>query len=182
MSKSGLWLTYTSPLLSSPLSPPLTHTPPTHPRHVAVRAHSLCAFAGDCDAFVRLLCCMANRSDMALMVVAWHLVPPWPPTPLALDHGLQRVRIGDGMAIHHPHDLNMATYILRAHDLKLTPIEAFRHAPTLPHYHLITWHESWWLVANHCGFHTGRVGGWPWTTVPLQLYQAPVILHAVQNG
>ena len=40
---------------------------------------------------------MANRSDMALMVVAWHLVPPWPPTPLALDHGLQSVRMVDGM-------------------------------------------------------------------------------------
>ena len=30
---------------------------------------------------------------MALVVVAWHLVPPQPPTPLALDHGLQWVRM-----------------------------------------------------------------------------------------
>ena len=43
--------------------------------------------------------------DPTDMVVTWHLVPPWPPTPLALDHELQNVRIGDGMAIHHPHDL-----------------------------------------------------------------------------
>ena len=72
---------------------------------------------------------MTNRSDMALMVVAWHVVPPWPPTPLALDHGLQYVRIGDGMAILNRHDLNMVAS-LRAHDLKLTPIELFRRAPT----------------------------------------------------
>ena len=42
------------------------------------------------------------------------------------------------MAIHHPHDMNMAASP-RAHDLKLTPIEPFRHIPLLhsptPHTH-----------------------------------------------
>ena len=112
------------------------------------------------------------------MVVAWHLVPPWPPTPLALDHGFQNVRIGDGMGIHHPHHLNMAAS-LREHNLKLTPIESFRHVATLPHHRLMTCHRSWWLVSNHCGFHTGRVGGCTWAVGPQQLYQAPVTLHAV---
>ena len=42
MSKSGLWLlTLTSTHSSIFSSPPLTHTPHTHPRHVAVRAHSV---------------------------------------------------------------------------------------------------------------------------------------------
>ena len=40
MSKSGLWLPTPARRPSSIFSsPPLTHTPHTHPRHVAVRAH-----------------------------------------------------------------------------------------------------------------------------------------------
>ena len=56
----------------------------------------------------------------------------------------------------HIRHLNMAAS-LRAHDLKLTPIEPFRHVPTLPHHH----HDLpliMRLVSNHCGYHTGRVG------------------------
>ena len=127
-------------LLDLLLSSTHPHTP--HPPMACGCTCSLCAFAGDCGAFVRPFSCMANRSDMALMVVAWHVVPPWPPTPLALDHEIQQVRIGDGMAIHHPHDLNMAASP-RAHDLKLTPIEPFRHVSTLPRHHLMTCHRSW---------------------------------------
>ena len=89
-------------------SPPLTHTPHTHPRHVAVRAHSVPLLVTVVHLFDPLLSLhdqsirhgthgggLASRATMTTNTFgsgSWTSV------------GTYR----DGMAVHHPHDLNMA--------------------------------------------------------------------------
>ena len=184
MSKSGLWLPTpahtprSSPLLHSP-----THPTPTHGMWLYVRAHSVHLLVTVVHLFDPLLSLhdqsirhgthgggLASRATMTTNTFgsgSWASV------------GAYRGWGGNTPSTRLEH--GSLTQTPRAHDLKLTPIEPIRHVPTLPHHHLMTCHRSWWLFSNHCGFHTGRVGGCPWRMVPRQLSQAPVTLHAVQE-
>ena len=87
-------------------SPPLTYTPHTYPRIWL---------------YVLTLPLLVTVVYLFNSFLAWPTHPTWHSwwwpgischhdhlhLHLALDHGLQGVRIGDGMAIYHPHDLNM---------------------------------------------------------------------------
>ena len=97
-------------------SPPLTHTPHTHPRHVAVRAHSVHLLVTVVHLFDPLISLhgqsighgthgggLASRATMTTNTF-WLWIM-----------GFSMYVSGtSGMAVHHPHHLKI-------HDLKLTP-------------------------------------------------------------
>ena len=109
-------MAHTSTLLSSPLLHSPTHPTPTH-----VAGCSLCV----------LLVTMVHPFDPLLHGQSIqhghhgggpHLVPPWPPTPLALYHELQYVRIGVGMTSCQP----------RNHTPLSGPTRTYRTCPRHP--------------------------------------------------